>query len=766
MPKGERQTTGTAQALLGAKQIAAGERASERQEAIAKKGIIADYIKTGIGTLKSVGDYLQQKQSLEQNQEALTLKQSLFSAQFGDVGEQEQRRQSEQRLREAQATDATAQADLARDREAALLRSKQAAAGLAETGEDVAKGKAPSEISLAESKARLAGTEADIAEGTKEDKIAIVGEQLRGLNLANTGQEIENKFRPALADGQIDQVRAAADKLRSEAKTIDERRKVDIAHGWAIIRELESTGQINRKKLKMLERKHQLETDPEERAKNLTQLESRLRIAQVEKVESDVRVSVKTEASRIEHLADLVTSGKVDIDGKKLANKAAKQGIALADIEIAINSKTINDRIAKSSISVETALTGLEGMRTLNKLQSAKVKTQQQQTKLLINQTEAINAEITIAFEQLFHDKQRVGFEGERVGIAREVAREDIDLKKGQLRLETWISETRNERAIEQIDNARRQTSNARLRDIDNAQLTNRGLGLDMLRFRLEHQKFGHSKEEAKLAAARFLLDHKAKYGSEEYQERFREALLKVEEAKPAQLKSAQELQELQKIPLREAAAKSIKRQRKGLTEEEAENINAAKVTVTNTMEEHPHLRDLGVGANEELGELNREGPNFRLLSAFTNLARDGIVTLDELRPHSLTTGTTEGGGWWDGAGTKGDAAFKNLGNTWHHLDAKDRPALVKHLAKTWKKGPAALDETAQYIEDNWDVIVGGHMKGSPVQNLGFVLGTRETGPAAGADAKRRFFKGLADAIRDASAAAGEGFEPDTSLHF
>ena len=64
MPRGERQTTGTAQALLGTAQIAAGERASKRQESIAKKNIVADYVKTGIGTLKSVGDYLQQKQSL------------------------------------------------------------------------------------------------------------------------------------------------------------------------------------------------------------------------------------------------------------------------------------------------------------------------------------------------------------------------------------------------------------------------------------------------------------------------------------------------------------------------------------------------------------------------------------------------------------------------------------------------------------------------------------------------------------------------------
>ena len=51
MPRGERQTTGTAQALLGAKQIAAGERAS-------KRATVADYVKTGVGALKSVGDYL------------------------------------------------------------------------------------------------------------------------------------------------------------------------------------------------------------------------------------------------------------------------------------------------------------------------------------------------------------------------------------------------------------------------------------------------------------------------------------------------------------------------------------------------------------------------------------------------------------------------------------------------------------------------------------------------------------------------------------
>jgi hypothetical protein len=107
MPRGARQTTGTAQALLGAKQIAAQERAS-------KRATVADYVKTGVGALKSVGDYLQQKQSLEQNQEALNLKQSLFTAQYGDEGEQVRRRQQEETVRIATAKSATAAGDLAR----------------------------------------------------------------------------------------------------------------------------------------------------------------------------------------------------------------------------------------------------------------------------------------------------------------------------------------------------------------------------------------------------------------------------------------------------------------------------------------------------------------------------------------------------------------------------------------------------------------------------------------------------------------------------
>tara|TARA_R110000824_G_scaffold87499_1_gene215695 strand:- start:7069 stop:8490 length:1422 start_codon:yes stop_codon:yes gene_type:complete len=119
MPRGERQTTGTAQALLGAKQIAAGERAS-------KRATVADYVKTGVGALKSVGDYLQQKQSLEQNQDKLNLEQSMFSAQYGDQGEQEATRERKRQLELAQTKSATATADLARQRGEAEIAEMQA----------------------------------------------------------------------------------------------------------------------------------------------------------------------------------------------------------------------------------------------------------------------------------------------------------------------------------------------------------------------------------------------------------------------------------------------------------------------------------------------------------------------------------------------------------------------------------------------------------------------------------------------------------------
>jgi len=492
MPRGARQTTGTAQALLGAKQIAAGERAS-------KRATVADYVKTGVGALKSVGDYLQQKQSLEQSQDKLNLEQSMFSAEYGDEGEQGRKRKQEEELR------------------------------LANTA--VAQGTIDARIKAAEAGARKLETEAEKGEKTLEDEVTSLSLDVKRKGFEAKTAEVISSLARLRETSSIDNVIAHTELLDQQMKKL-------------------ISGEKN----------------------------------------EDTRLALEERRVKI-----------AEVHGRAVLDKMEKDGT---------------------------------------------------------------------------------------------LAEKDFNLLK-----EKW------EKTKDPV------------------------------------------KREAMLS---------------DYDKRLREAQLKEVEARPGQLKSAQELQELQKGPLREAAAKSIERQRKGLTEAQTESIDAAKVVVTNTMEEHPHLRDLGVGANEELGELNREGPNFRLLSALTNLHRDGIVTLDELRPHSLTSGTKEGGGWAAGAGTKGDAAFKNLGNTWHHLGVGDRPALVKHLAKTWKKGPAALDEAAKHIEDNWSSIVAGHMKGSPMQNLGVLLGTRETHPAAGANIKRSFFKGLADAMRSVS----EGVEPESFYRF
>ena len=213
MPRGARQTTGTAQALLGAKQIAAQERAS-------KRATVADYVKTGVGALKSVGDYLQQKQSLEQNQDKLNLEQSLFSAQYGGPGEQEATRERKRQL-------------------------ELANIGLAGAQTKVAQGTIEAQIKAAEGRAAeltagglKAGVEADVAVATQPDVVEGVklgvkklAADVRALTVDTDIKEIRKDFVAALDQGQVDLVQAKVEGINAEitagiARTEDNKEKI------------------------------------------------------------------------------------------------------------------------------------------------------------------------------------------------------------------------------------------------------------------------------------------------------------------------------------------------------------------------------------------------------------------------------------------------------------------------------------------------------------------------------------------------------------
>ena len=290
MPRGERQTTGTAQALLGAKQIAAGERASERQESIAKKGIIADYIKTGIGTLKSVGDYLQKKQALEQNQDKLNLEQSMFSAQYGDEGEQGRKRKQEEELR------------------------------LANTA--VAQGTIDARIKAAEAGARkLAGEAAqstaagDVAPETEAQKLAEGKLRIEGMTIDNKVADIRSGFAEGFAQGELDLVRTKKDGLlqeieASKARTTDaevgrelEAKRLEIEKNYreALMGEMVNKGILSEKQFDLEKEKWEKTSDPEKREAMLSAYDKQLREAQLEKTQQEtksLRQASETEEAR------------------------------------------------------------------------------------------------------------------------------------------------------------------------------------------------------------------------------------------------------------------------------------------------------------------------------------------------------------------------------------------------------------------------------------------------------------------------------------
>ena len=278
MPKGERQTTGTAQALLGAKQIAAGERAS-------KRATVADYVKTGVGALKSVGDYLQQKQSLEQNQEALTLKQSLFSAQYGDQGEQERRRQQEETVRIATATEATESARLAKRRYEAIVSEQESKAGLGKVELGTAEETQPEVIKQA------ALTTEKLKEG------------VRALKVDTDIKEIRKGFVAALDAGQVDLLKTQVDGIKADivkgiAQTKDNKEKlrlegkrleISTTYHKALTDKLVASGVSDRETAdRETEKWDRLKGTPEHH-EILRKLEVRVKTATAEKAEAEAK---------------------------------------------------------------------------------------------------------------------------------------------------------------------------------------------------------------------------------------------------------------------------------------------------------------------------------------------------------------------------------------------------------------------------------------------------------------------------------------------
>jgi anti-sigma28 factor (negative regulator of flagellin synthesis) len=730
MPKGERQTTGTAQALLGAKQIAAQERAS-------KRATVADYVKTGVGALKSVGDYLQQKQSLEQSQEKLTLEQSMFTAQFGPEEEWKPRRDVRTRYEEAIAQQQEAKGKFADPLAAAETKTATAGASVAEQIVDPTVRTAVAGAGTAEAGQRTAEAGALVAEGTVDPQIELVTEQARGASLTNTSIEIENKYRPALAAGQIDQVRASAAKLKAEAKTVEERRKVDIAHGWAIIRELESTGEINKKKLKMLESKHLLETDPKERAKNLTANEARLQVAQIEVAEADAKVAKLTVESRVERLADLVKEGKLDIDSKKLAKKMSRLKISREEVQVAIDQATREDRIREVGIDVETKSAGLVTVSLHHRLMGKQAKTEGARAELIASQALALGAETTIAFERLALDRElgvkRVGLEEEKVGLARgeldlkeRSQREGIDLDKARLRLDTWVADVGYDAALKRIDIERQRSSDARLRDIDNFQLANRGLGLDMLKFELSKRAQGHTEEESRRLAARFSLEHKSKYGSPEYQKELQQAILATEKAKPGQEGTRAALIQAQTTAIEMENRKKANQLLGGLNDLQVEEKDKKILHYTKLAKRLPQFRPEMSGAEKELKAQNLQGPNTVFMDQISALVDDGVTTAGKLSGDHYNA-LTEEEGFWSGVvsgSMPGTSLVADLGSQYYNLPQDQQEKFVEWLAREWPEGTKKLFELGDVRQSWWSRKWRGFGPAKGLENIGAALGS------------------------------------------
>ena len=274
MPRGERQTTGTAQALLGAKQIAAGERASQRQESIAKKNIVADYVKTGIGALKGVGDYLQKKQALEQNQEKLNLEQSLFSAQYGGPAEQEATRERKRQL-------------------------ELANIGLAGAQTRVAQGTVESDIAAKKALAAKAGSEAKISEVT-----ARFAEEFAGgkLELAKAQKDKILQDIEASKAGITD----AAERTRIDGQRL----QVEKTYREALMADMKEKGLLSKRQMKIFEKRYQDETDPARRVAMMTEWEKRVAESTAKKAELDVEFAEGT-------LENKIAMSVLDLKGRK-----------------------------------------------------------------------------------------------------------------------------------------------------------------------------------------------------------------------------------------------------------------------------------------------------------------------------------------------------------------------------------------------------------------------------------------------------------------
>ena len=281
MPRGERQTTGTAQALLGAKQIAAQERAS-------KRATVADYVKTGVGALKSVGDYLQQKQSLEQNQDKINLEKSLFSAQYGGPAEQEATRERKRQLELANIGLAGAQTKVAQGTVEADIAAKKALAA-----------KAGSEAKISEVTARFAeqfaGGKLELAKVEKDKILQDIESSKAGITDAAEGRRL--------------------DGLRLE---------VEKTYREALMADMKEKGLLSKRQMKIFEKRYKDETDPARRVAMMTEFEKRAAESGARKAELDVEFAEGTLENRIADIALDLKGKRKDVKRKGFENDTAK----------------------------------------------------------------------------------------------------------------------------------------------------------------------------------------------------------------------------------------------------------------------------------------------------------------------------------------------------------------------------------------------------------------------------------------------------------
>ena len=188
-----------------------------------------------------------------------------------------------------------------------------------------------------------------------------------------------------------------------------------------------------------------------------------------------------------------------------------KHNVSMAEYMVRFRKETIDNDIKANGIELETKKLGLKTITLNHQLTYATIQTEEERAPLIRQQAQAMASQQYISFEKL--------------GI----------LKKDQT-LRQWVAVRKIDQARKELDLASKRATN----DTDR-------VAIETMRLQLAYKQQGFTEIQARENAARWMLEHEARFGPKEYQEDLRKAILETEKGKPgearARLKIIQEEQ-------------------------------------------------------------------------------------------------------------------------------------------------------------------------------------------------------------------------------